>query len=121
MKTSSGGTSVLTASGIVAAVILMAIFTSINFLGIRKLAHTNSAATWWKVGDPAADDLRARRSSTSTRATSTPPTASTRSARKGVLAAVSTSGIIFALPRLRAGRPARRRERAARSATSRAR
>ena len=50
MKTSSGGTSVLTASGIVAAVVLMAIFTSINFLGIRKLAHTNSAATWWKVG-----------------------------------------------------------------------
>src|SRR5207253_522828 len=52
MKVSTGGTSVLTASGIVAAVVLMAIFTSINFLGIRKLAHTNSAATWWKVGVP---------------------------------------------------------------------
>src|SRR5213592_5316224 len=47
MKTSSG-TSVLTGPGIVAAVVLMAIFTSINFLGIRKLANTNSAATWWK-------------------------------------------------------------------------
>src|SRR5690348_12982126 len=52
MKTSSGGTSVLTGPGIVAAVVLMAIFTSINFLGIRELAHTNSAATWWKVGVP---------------------------------------------------------------------
>src|SRR5947209_5976397 len=38
-----GQTAVLTGSGIVAAVILMAIFTSINFLGIRRLAHTNSA------------------------------------------------------------------------------
>src|SRR6201982_453977 len=49
MKASTGGTSVLTAQGIVAAVVLMAIFTSINFLGIRKLAHTNSAATWGKA------------------------------------------------------------------------
>src|SRR4051812_1532624 len=52
MKTTKGGTSVLTGPGIVAAVVLMAIFTSINFLGIRKLANTNSAATWWKVGIP---------------------------------------------------------------------
>ena len=43
---------VLTGSGIVAAVVLMAIFTSINFLGVRKLAHTNSTATWWKIGVP---------------------------------------------------------------------
>ena len=42
----------LTATGIVAAVVLMAIFTAINFLGVRKLANTNSAATWWKVGVP---------------------------------------------------------------------
>jgi len=48
----SGGQNVLTASGIVAAVALMAIFTAINFLSVRKLAHTNSAATWWKVGVP---------------------------------------------------------------------
>src|SRR5205807_1686297 len=39
-------------SGGIAAIVLMGIFTSINFLGIRKLAHTNSAATWWKVGVP---------------------------------------------------------------------
>src|SRR5436305_9101488 len=48
----SHGQNVLTASGIVAAVVLMAIFTSINFLGVRKLAHTNSTATWWKIGVP---------------------------------------------------------------------
>ncbi len=96
MKTSTGGTSVLTGPGIVAAVVLMAIFTSINFLGIRKLAHTNSAATWWKVGIPLltifvlgivnfhAGNFHA--------ADGFDPNGA-----KGVLAAVSTSGIIFAL------------------------
>src|SRR3954451_11615376 len=48
----SGGQNVLTAAGVVAAVVLMALFTAINFLGVRKLAHTNSTATWWKVGVP---------------------------------------------------------------------
>ena len=43
---------VLTGPGIAVAIGLMALFTSINFLGIRKLATTNSAATWWKVGVP---------------------------------------------------------------------
>ncbi len=43
---------VLTATGIVVAVILMAIFTAINFLGVRLLAATNSAMTWWKVAVP---------------------------------------------------------------------
>src|SRR5437764_5164154 len=96
MKTTSGGTSILTAPGIVAAVILMAIFTSINFLGIRKLAHTNSAATWWKVGIPlltifvlAIVNFHA---SNFTAADGFSPFGA-----KGVLAAVSTSGIIFAL------------------------
>jgi amino acid transporter len=96
MKTSSGGTSVLTGKGIVAAVILMAIFTSINFLGIRKLSHTNSAATWWKVGVPlltifvlAIVNFHA---SNFTAADGFSPFGA-----KGVLAAVSTSGIIFAL------------------------
>jgi amino acid transporter len=42
----------LTTSGLVVAVVLMAIISSINFLGVRKLATTNSAATWWKVGVP---------------------------------------------------------------------
>jgi amino acid transporter len=43
---------VLTASGIVVSVILMALFTAINFLGVRHLAAANSAATWWKVAVP---------------------------------------------------------------------
>ena len=96
MKTTSSGTSVLTASGIVAAVILMAIFTSINFLGIRKLAHTNSAATWWKVGIPLLTifvlGIVNFHASNFTAADGFSPFGA-----KGVLAAVSTSGIIFAL------------------------
>jgi amino acid transporter len=95
MKTSSG-TSVLTAKGIVAAVILMAIFTSINFLGIRKLANTNSAATWWKVGVPLLTifvlGIVNFHASNFTAADGFSPFGA-----KGVLAAVSTSGIIFAL------------------------
>src|SRR3954464_2583915 len=96
MKTTSGGTSVLTGPGIVAAVVLMAIFTSINFLGIRKLAHTNSAATWWKVGVPLLTifvlGIVNFHASNFHAANGFSPFGA-----KGVLAAVSTSGIIFAL------------------------
>src|SRR5947209_4605917 len=96
MKTSSCGTSVLTGNGIVAAVILMAIFTSINFLGIRKLAHTNSAATWWKVGIPLLTifvlGIVNFHASNFTAADGFSPFGA-----KGVLSAISTSGIIFAL------------------------
>src|SRR6188472_955536 len=92
----SHGQHVLTASGVVAAVVLMAIFTAINFLGVRKLAHTNSAATWWKMAVPiltivvlAATHFHA---SNFTAANGFNPYGA-----KGILAAVSTSGIIFAL------------------------
>ncbi len=95
MKTSHG-TSVLTGPGIVAAVILMAIFTSINFLGIRKLAHANSAATWWKVGIPLLTifvlGIVNFHGSNFTAADGFSPFGA-----KGVLSAISTSGIIFAL------------------------
>src|SRR3954451_6780878 len=42
-------TKVLTTSGLIVAVLLMALLTAINFLGIRLLALTNSVATWWKI------------------------------------------------------------------------
>jgi amino acid transporter len=34
------------------AIVLMAIFVAINFLGIRWMANVNNTATWWKVGIP---------------------------------------------------------------------
>jgi len=90
------GQHVLTGTGIIAAVVLMAIITSINFLGVRKLATTNSAATWWKVGIPLLTIftlciVNFHGSNFSAGNGFSPYGA------KGVLSAVSTSGIIFAL------------------------
>jgi amino acid transporter len=91
-----GGQNVLTGSGVAIAVGLMALFTAINFLSVRKLANTNSAATWWKVGVPVLTIIVLM-------ATHFHPgnfTASNGfnpSGAAGILAAVSTSGIIFAL------------------------
>jgi amino acid transporter len=96
MKTSTGGTSVLTAKGIVAAVVLMAIFTSINFLGMRKLATTNSAVTWWKVGVPLLTIFVLAIVSFHG-SNFTANEGFNAFGAKGILAAVSTSGIIFAL------------------------
>lgn len=42
----------ITSLGYVVAVVLMAIFTIINFLGVKWLAHTNSTFTWWKFAVP---------------------------------------------------------------------
>jgi amino acid transporter len=92
----SHGQHVLTATGVVAAIVLMALFTVINFLGVRKLAHTNSAATWWKMAIPVlaivALALTQFHSSNFSAADGFSPFGA-----KGVLTAVSTSGIIFAL------------------------
>ena len=92
----SGGQHVLTGSGIAAAVVLMAVFTSINFLGVRKLAHTNSAATWWKIGVPLLTifvlGIVNFHGGNFTAANGFSPYGA-----KGILGAVSTSGIIFAL------------------------
>ncbi|MGZ4494140.1 MAG: APC family permease [Nocardioides sp.] len=87
-------TSVLTTSGLVVAVILMALLTSINFLGIRRLAATNSAATWWKVGVPLFTifvlAIANFHTSNFTAANGFNPDKA-----HGILAAVATSGIIF--------------------------
>jgi amino acid transporter len=91
-----GDEHVLTGTGVAAAVILMAAFTAINFLSVRKLAHTNSAATWWKVGVPlltiAVLAIVSFHPGNFTAADGFSPDGAS-----GVLAAVSTSGIIFAL------------------------
>jgi amino acid transporter len=87
-------TGVLTTSGVVVAVVLMALLTAINFLGIKRLAATNSAATWWKIAIPLLTIL--------VLAIATTHTSNFHAANgfnpdgfHGILAAVSTSGIIF--------------------------
>ncbi|HEY6934553.1 MAG TPA: APC family permease [Marmoricola sp.] len=87
-------TGVLTPTGIVVAVIIMAVMTAINFLGVKKLAATNSAATWWKVAIPLLTILVLAFASFNTSnlhaANGFAP-----DGLKGILAAVSTGGIIF--------------------------
>lgn len=85
----------LTTSGIIVAVVLMAVFVLVNFLGVRVLAHTNSAATWWKIAVPllaifiiAAGNFHPGNFTSEGFAPF---------GAKGVLTAISTSGIIFAL------------------------
>ena len=92
----SDGQNVLTGTGIVVAVVLMALFTAVNFLSVRKLANTNSTATWWKVGIPLLTivvlALTSFHGSNFSAADGFSPNGA-----GGVLAAVSTSGIIFGL------------------------
>src|SRR3954469_4204539 len=87
-------TGVLTTSGLIVAVLLMALLTAINFLGIRLLALTNSVATWWKIAVPLLVILvlsfSSFHSSNFTAADGFSP-----DGVHGILAAISTSGIIF--------------------------
>jgi amino acid transporter len=85
----------LSTSGLVVAVLLMAVLSAINFLGVRVLATTNSAATWWKVAVPlltifVVAIVGGLHPSNFTAADGFAPDGA-----KGILAAVSTSGIIF--------------------------
>jgi amino acid transporter len=85
----------LTWQGILVAVGLMAVFTVVNFLGVRWLAHTNSAFTWWKVAVPvfviiifAATEFKGSNFGAGGFAPS---------GAEGVLSAVSSGGVMFAL------------------------
>ncbi|WP_229898802.1 APC family permease, partial [Streptomyces capoamus] len=85
----------LSASGFAVAVVLMALFVGVNFFGVRALAHTNSAATWWKIAVPlAAIFVIAIGNFHPGNFTSE---GFAPFGAKGVLSAISDSGIIFAL------------------------
>ncbi|WP_051969315.1 APC family permease [Kitasatospora azatica] len=85
----------LTASGFVVAAALLAVFVAINFFGVRWLARTNNAATWWKIAVPVLTILvfgiKEFHGSNFSSQGFAPFGA------RGVLAAISTSGVIFAL------------------------
>jgi amino acid transporter len=87
-------TKVLTTTGLIVAVLLMALLTSINFLGIRLLALTNSVATWWKIAVPLLVILVLSFSSFNT-SNFTAADGFSPDGLHGILAAISTSGIIF--------------------------
>ncbi|MFI9646331.1 APC family permease [Streptomyces sp. NPDC052040] len=85
----------LSASGLVVAVVLMAVFVVVNFLGVRVLAHTNSAATWWKIAVPLATIFIIAVGNFHPHNFTSHGFAPFGA--KGVLGAISSSGIIFAL------------------------
>jgi amino acid transporter len=43
---------VTTTAGFLWTILLMAVFTAVNFLAVRLFARVNSAITWWKVAIP---------------------------------------------------------------------
>jgi amino acid transporter len=87
-------TKVLTTSGLIVAVVLMALLTAVNFLGIKKLAAANSAATWWKIAVPLLVILVLALTNFNT-GNFTAAEGFSANGFHGILAAISTSGIIF--------------------------
>jgi len=85
----------LTTSGFIVAVILMGVFVAVNFLGVRVLSHTNSAATWLKIFVPLLTIFVL--AVTNFHGGNFTSHGFAPFGTKGVLAAISTSGIIFAL------------------------
>ena len=87
-------TKVLTTSGLIVAVLLMALLTGINFLGIRLLALTNSVATWWKIAVPLLVIIVLSFGSFNA-GNFTAADGFSPDGVHGILLAISTSGIIF--------------------------
>ncbi len=48
----AGGETVLTGQGYAVAIVLMAVFTVVNLLGVRWLAKSNTPITAWKIAIP---------------------------------------------------------------------
>lgn len=86
----------LTPPGIVAAILIMLVFVVINFLSVRALANTNSAATWWKIGVPVFAILVLAivnfHGGNFTASNGFAP-----EGLKGIIAAIPNAGIVFAL------------------------
>ena len=87
-------TSVLSTTGIVVAVILMAVMVAVNFLGVRMLANANSAITWWKIAVPLLTILVLALVNFDT-SNLTAANGFAPDGLKGIVSAIATGGIIF--------------------------
>ena len=85
----------LTTSGFIVATALMAVFVAVNFLGVKALARTNSVATWLKIFVPLFTIFVL--AITSFHGSNFTSHGFAPFGAKGVLPAISTSGISFAL------------------------
>jgi amino acid transporter len=84
---------VTTGTGFIVTIILMAMFTGINFLAMRLFSRVNSAITWWKVAIPVlAIIVLAFKFHP---ANFNPPGGFMPNGFKSVLSAVPSAGIIF--------------------------
>ncbi len=91
-----GGVPVLTGPGYAIAFLFLLAFTVINVVGIRRFRDTNTTAVWWKVAIPVLTLIMitayAFHGSNFSAGGGFAPTGA-----KGVLQAISTGGVIFAL------------------------
>jgi amino acid transporter len=89
----NASTGIVTGTGLLLCVVMMAMFTALNFLGIKYLAYVNSSIMWWKIAIPVATIiiLLFKWHSSNFSAGGFDPTGP-----KGVLSAVVGSGIVFA-------------------------
>ena len=91
----TAGVTVLTGTGIVISIVLMAVFTVINLIGIRLLAESNNIIMIWKVAIPflavAVIMILSFNTSNFTAAGGFAPFGI-----EGILSAISVGGIIFA-------------------------
>lgn len=85
----------LTAAGYGLAVAFMAFFVVVNFFGVRWLARTNTVATWWKVAVPVVTVVVL--AATTFDGGNFGHQGFAPFGAQGVLSAVSSGGIIFAL------------------------
>lgn len=94
LTSTTAGATVLTPAGIVISVILLAIFTAINILGVAQLAKSNNAIMVWKIAIPflavAVIMILQFKASNFTAADGFAPTGI-----QGVLSAIAIGGIIF--------------------------
>jgi amino acid transporter len=85
----------ITGVGFAVTIGLMAVFTAINFLAIRWVAHTNSGLTWWKIAIPVLAIIFLFTKFHAGNFTAGGGFAP--GGAKGVLSAISTAGVMFAL------------------------
>jgi amino acid transporter len=88
-------TGLVTGPGLLICVALMIIFTALNFLGIRLLAHTNSTIMWWKIAVPVLAVIvllfKFHSANFGSAAGGFAPAGA-----KGILSAVAGAGVVFA-------------------------
>jgi amino acid transporter len=95
---SSGGETVLTAGGYIAATVLMLIFSFINILGVRWLSETNKTIVWWKIFVPVLAVLAlavTHFDSSNFTTTAGGQSGFAPFGAKGVFSAIASGGVIF--------------------------